>query len=70
MSERYGARVVNLPDKTILIEQTKFNPGKGRYTIDHYAGTDDKIERHVRRDDDAAIGAAVRLALSGELTKS
>lgn len=66
MSEKFGARIVNLPPNMILVEQTKFSEKAGRYVIDHEANGN-KIERHVRRNDDQALGEAVRAALDGDL---
>lgn len=69
MSEKYGARVVNLPPNVILVEQTKFSDKQGRYVIDHEPNGN-KIERHVKRDDDHALAEAVRAALDGRLNKT
>ncbi|MEA2554172.1 MAG: hypothetical protein QOJ65_2348 [Fimbriimonadaceae bacterium] len=66
---RFNARVVYLGPTTFLVEQTKYSEKERRYVIDHRPDGD-KIERHVRADDDAEIADAVRAALSGTLSKS
>jgi len=66
MNEKYGARIVNLPPNVILVEQTKFSEKQGRYVIDH-EDNGNKIERHVKRDDDKALADAIRAALDGRM---
>lgn len=65
MSEKFGARIVNLPPNVILVEQTKFSDKAGRYVIDHEPNGN-KIERHVKRTDDKALADAIRAALDGQ----
>lgn len=66
MTEKFGARIVNLPPNVILVEQTKFSERVGRYVIDHKPDGN-KIERHVKRNDDKALADAIRAALDGVL---
>ena len=67
-TERFAARIANLSDSKIIVEQTQYSEKSQRYVIS-YNGKD-KIERHVDLSDDAAIGAAIRLAMKGKLTKN
>lgn len=69
MNEKYGARIANLPPNVILVEQTKFSKKLGRYIIDHDA-SGNKIERHVKRNDDLALAEAIRAAVEGRLNET
>jgi len=66
--ERFGARIAFMPPDYVLIQQTILSEKHGRHIIHKVEG--DKTERHVRLEDDAGIGAAVRLAMQGKLTRS
>jgi hypothetical protein len=57
---KHGARVYRIGSK-LLIKQTVLRGVPAEYVID------EQRERHVRDDDDAAIGAAVRDAVNGRL---
>jgi hypothetical protein len=57
---KHGARVYLVGDK-ILIKQTVLRGTPPEYVIDEHR------ERHVRQEDDRAIAAAIRDAISGKL---
>ncbi len=57
---KHGARVYRVGSK-ILVKQTVLRGSPAEYVID------EQRERHVGADDDAAIAAAVRDAVSGRL---
>ena len=60
---RYGARVFSLPGRRILGKQTV---KRGPMPNDDYV-IDDQRERHVDRDDDAAVANAIRDSLAGRI---
>jgi len=57
---RYGARVYRVGSR-LLVKQTVLRATLPEYVID------EQRERHVSPDDDGAVAAAVRDAISGEL---
>lgn len=57
---KHGARVYLVGDK-LLIKQTVLRGTPPEYVIDEHS------ERHVRQEDDGAIAAAIRDAISGKL---
>lgn len=63
LPRRYGARVFLMNDGVILVKQTV---KRGSRQNDPYVIDEDR-ERHVDPGDDAALGAAVRDALNGNL---
>ena len=62
-AQRYGARVYLHADGVVLVKQTV---KRGPAHTDPYVVDRDR-ERHVNPGNDAALGAAVRAALRGEL---
>ena len=62
----HGARVYSFDDGVILVKQTLKRTGTSRYVIDTLADGTHR-ERHLDPGDDLALGAAVRLAVSGKL---
>ena len=62
--EKYGARIFQISDSILLIKQTvkRSKDQSDRYVID------EQKECHVKINDDAEIGAAIRSAINGKLT--